>query len=679
MNNPNFSPNQPLIQEVNAADVAAGVAYYRQINSDYIPYKYQSYAPETVKGFLYAAQQAVPGDYAALKLGAGQQDIVITPVDAQVMARTIKQKPWELTATDETVSKVVGQWDAADGMSPKDFESFIKNSTLRPARKKSMLDDFRNFRRSGISWKQRAQAPLLYRQYHQQRLALHEAMQGFDENGPFEPTAEPLPVVTPEIGERSIGLRIGLMESSSHADGSQDRSLVDTDRRVFGVFDGMGGEQSGAEAAEIVRATVARVLGEKPQPQTAEEAAKNLHEAFMSARQAWEKRMGELGINDGGTTATVGQIVTVDGEDHIVYRTAGDSVLMYYANEDGSIYISKEQNMPNEPNRIYNAIAKGCDGTKDECLVKKLQPGDKLLFATDGITGDWPSERLSKEDYEEAFAIDDPERCAKVLHADSKKYDDKTALVVYYDGPQDQARSKAAEAASAVMGRMSHLRRKVLGGAALFGERAKRGAAAAKEHFNFNVQSNRRTAALVGAAAVVGFAAGMVFNSWLNDRDSSAPTAPSSPRPTSSSSAPVVPGHNTPPSGQTAPEDSQPGRQPERPKNPRLPQDDVLRIDDVAFGGSVKATPATGKNHTLWAVAERQVDIAAKEAGLNRLSPRARLLMIDAVKDKLLAVNDMYEGKHRRPSQQAARLMQVGAPIATLPEKDVENILAQYA
>lgn len=68
---------------------------------------------------------------------------------------------------------------------------------------------------------------------------------------------------------------------------------------------------------------------------------------------------------------------------------------------------------------------------RDEVVATEFVPGMRFVHATDGITGDWPEERLDLRAIAEALCLDNPVAVIKSLLKKSIKKDDKGCVAVF--------------------------------------------------------------------------------------------------------------------------------------------------------------------------------------------------------------------------------------------------------
>ena len=208
----------------------------------------------------------------------------------------------------------------------------------------------------------------------------------------------------------------------------EDAHVFDQDRGIFGVFDGAGGMAGAYRASHQARKFfqterlrhMAPYAFRHESPRTAEIwLIRTLHKA-----SAYLEGDPDAGL----TTATVARVVEHRGDETLVWASIGDSRLYIVRNgivrqltkdEGVGRFIEKSLGMP------------GAAGTVTQIGHEPLVRGDVIILVTDGITGDYGSEVVSREELsawvEHART---PEEAAKTLIEKSRKHDDGTAIVV---------------------------------------------------------------------------------------------------------------------------------------------------------------------------------------------------------------------------------------------------------
>lgn len=213
-----------------------------------------------------------------------------------------------------------------------------------------------------------------------------------------------------ELGEESL-------PSELHPERNEDAVLVDSHRRLFGVFDGLGGEAGGLLAARIASEQVGEHLRDLPDNVSVEETRTAMVRALKRAsRKILEASSANPEFSGMATTATVAKLVKSEGERYTaVIGQVGDS-RAYVWDETGLAQITLDDhsffNFGDEAQARYlqgklsNAqrandltgeelaffqrrnILSQVLGSKDvdpHIYDLEFHPGDRLVLVTDGI------------------------------------------------------------------------------------------------------------------------------------------------------------------------------------------------------------------------------------------------------------------------------------------------------
>jgi PPM family protein phosphatase len=183
--------------------------------------------------------------------------------------------------------------------------------------------------------------------------------------------------------------------------GNEDSFLVDSDRGVFLVADGMGGHAAGEIASAIATQTVGGTLLEGvDRGLTADALAEAMVQSFRMADRAIAEHVAQNPANQGMGTTVTACVLCTDG----TYRLGhiGDS--RAYLMRDGRLaqvttdhtWVQREVDEGRltasgaRRHRLSHILTRalGAEPSDDPDLISgQLHPGDLLLLCSDGLTG----------------------------------------------------------------------------------------------------------------------------------------------------------------------------------------------------------------------------------------------------------------------------------------------------
>jgi serine/threonine protein phosphatase PrpC len=199
----------------------------------------------------------------------------------------------------------------------------------------------------------------------------------------------------------------GLSDPGCKRQKNEDRILVDADRGVFVVADGMGGEHCGELAAEMAVRCVGEYLLETDQSakdqtcgNSSDSSAQNrvVNAIQLANQQVWEMAQAQEECAGMGTTISV---VLVSSESLVIgnigdsrvylfrdgqlHRITRDDTLISTLVDEGRISLEKAKAHP-----LRNVVTLAV-GRSKEINVKMIQTqilsGDQLLLSSDGLHG----------------------------------------------------------------------------------------------------------------------------------------------------------------------------------------------------------------------------------------------------------------------------------------------------
>lgn len=246
----------------------------------------------------------------------------------------------------------------------------------------------------------------------------------------------------------NVIVRIGKKTSiGNYRDNNEDRLYTNTDAGIFVVADGMGGQVAGEQASQLAVDMIPARLLEKfasniTDPNEIREALKA---SVLAANNAIIARgAADPNVQNMGTTVVLG----IHRSERMYIAHVGDS--RAYRFRDGKVdritvdhnlaqalydakTISKEELQTHRFRHVlwkYLGSKEAAEGPDIKDF--DVQPGDRFLFASDGLTGVADDDLIRKTVYQ----FDDPQRCSEELvkvALDQGSKDNVTCVVVYFE------------------------------------------------------------------------------------------------------------------------------------------------------------------------------------------------------------------------------------------------------
>lgn len=240
--------------------------------------------------------------------------------------------------------------------------------------------------------------------------------------------------------------RRSVRHDSSSDSHSEAGTVTLEPRNVFIVADGMGGQQAGEQASlmavELIPRAVARRLGpDEADPVRIKEA---IREAMAEVNQ---EILGSSGAVTEYTNMGTTVVLALFRNDRAYVAGIGDS--RAYRLRDGRLErLTKDHSLadalleagtisPEElPNHKYKNVlylylgSKDARGGPEDIRVLDVRPGDRMLMASDGLTGVVPDNKLR----EILATVDDPQQTAVTLKDMALANDSKdniTCLIIH--------------------------------------------------------------------------------------------------------------------------------------------------------------------------------------------------------------------------------------------------------
>ena len=194
----------------------------------------------------------------------------------------------------------------------------------------------------------------------------------------------------------------GLTDTGNVRNVNQDAYYIDPDGRFFIVADGMGGHAGGQEASQIATQTIQEFIDAHWESSYQSDVL--LKEAFLAANEAIlldQRKHPERA--DMGTTAVVALFRDSDLKpwygnvgDSRFYRLRGHQLEQITEDQTWVAQAVKRKAMTNDEARVHpwRHVLSQCLGREDLSDISiaqiEVQPGDRLLLCSDGLTEELP-------------------------------------------------------------------------------------------------------------------------------------------------------------------------------------------------------------------------------------------------------------------------------------------------
>jgi protein phosphatase len=188
---------------------------------------------------------------------------------------------------------------------------------------------------------------------------------------------------------------------------NEDRYIIDRGVGVFLVADGMGGHQAGEVASRIAAETIAGKLARWSEPRR-RDPAKALQDALLAAHQAVRKESAKnLARRGMGSTAVVAWLQA--GACELWLAHVGDSRAyllrgseLFLLTEDHTVYnqalragMLGPDPSSHPPRGVLSQAIGPSEAIAPEITRIELQPGDRLLLCSDGLTDMLADEQIA--------------------------------------------------------------------------------------------------------------------------------------------------------------------------------------------------------------------------------------------------------------------------------------------
>lgn len=238
-------------------------------------------------------------------------------------------------------------------------------------------------------------------------------------------------------------LRVGSRSAQGVRPNNEDRLVVDMNRQLFVVADGMGGQERGEIASGMAVDIIPRVIHDRlSHEETAEQAVsqalREANDAIVDAgkNQPFGRRMGTTAVC---ALHQKGQVYIAGLGDSRAYLVRGDRVDQLTVDHSvaqalvmtGALTAEEARHSPYQ--HVLHKFL-GCANMVDGADIKPFAPeaGDRLLLASDGLTN-----HITEDDLREGpRRFGDPQQWAEWLVSTALERgsrDNVTCIVVVFD------------------------------------------------------------------------------------------------------------------------------------------------------------------------------------------------------------------------------------------------------
>jgi protein phosphatase len=238
-------------------------------------------------------------------------------------------------------------------------------------------------------------------------------------------------------------IHVGSSSARGHRPNNEDRFVVDCDRRLYLVADGMGGQEFGERASRMAAEIIPKVVQDRLAAR--ERADQAVRAALAAANRAIvDAGQGQSAGRRMGTTAVLAvqqadQFFVAGLGDSRAYLIRGNRVEQLTVDHTVADALERNGTLTREQARqspwknvLYKFL--GCAEMTDGAEVRPFTPraGDRLLLASDGLTN-----FMSPEDLAVGVANErSPQEWAEALiqlALDRGSKDNVTCIVVAFD------------------------------------------------------------------------------------------------------------------------------------------------------------------------------------------------------------------------------------------------------